>query len=88
MTEYMIPARPGWEPLRVSISASWADSRVGALIGFITVEDEVFGLTVGQDGHVLRLALHEFTVDWRYDVEKDAWVDVNAQRADEGDQEV
>lgn len=89
MTEYMLPARPGWEPLRVSIlPSSGMDSRVGALIGFVVVEDRIRAIVVLEDGFVGVLNRDEFTVDWRYDAESDGWVDVNAPRAGETDQEV
>jgi hypothetical protein len=89
MTEYMIPARPGWEPLRISISAEWANSRVGALIGFVVIPDSgVKGIAVLENGEVAVLERSEFTVDWRYDAETDRWSDVNAPRSEETDQEI
>jgi len=88
MIEYMLPARPGWEPLRVSVFASWANSRVGALIGFAVVEARLVGIVVLEDGEVAVLERNEFSVDWRYNAETDRWMDVNAPRAEETDQEV
>lgn len=34
-------------------------------------------LTLGQEGELGRLPFSEVTVDWRYDVRKDAWIDQN-----------
>jgi len=48
----------------------------------------VFGIAVLEDGQVQSLALDEFKVDWQYDTETDQWVDVNARRAAEADQEI
>lgn len=79
---------PSGEPLRVSISASWVDSRNGALIGFMVDEaSELRGIIVTESGQVVDVSVAEFSIDWRYDVENDVWVDVNAQRAPETDQE-
>jgi hypothetical protein len=89
MIEYMLPARPGWEPLRISVSATWANSRVGALIGFAVMPTVgLVGIAVLEDGTVAMLERSEFTVDWRYNAETDRWVDVNAPRAEETDQEI
>jgi len=80
---------PAGEPLRISISAGWCSSRNGALIGFGLREGgSVFGIAVLEDGQVQSLALDEFKVDWQYDVATDQWVDVNARRAAEADQEI
>lgn len=89
MIEYMLPARPGWEPLRISVSASWANSRVGALIGFAVMPAlGLVGIAVLENGEVAMLERSEFTVDWRYDAETDRWSDVNAPRSEETDQEL
>jgi hypothetical protein len=80
---------PAGEPLRISISAEWCPSKNGALIGFGLREGgSVFGIAVLEDGQVQSLALNEFKVDWQYDVATDQWVDVNARRAAEADQEI
>jgi hypothetical protein len=45
-------------------------------------------MAVLEDGQVQALALDEFKVDWQYDATTDQWVDVNARRAAEVDQEI
>ena len=90
MIEYMIPARPGWEPLRITLSADLLyNSRTAALIGFAVLPAlGVVGIAVLEHGEVAVLERSEFTVDWRYNAETDRWMDVNAPRAEETDQEV
>jgi hypothetical protein len=79
----MIGLFPAGEPLRVTITADWVGSRNGALIGFTIHEGELLGLIVDEKGNVVRVERSDFTVDWRYDVETDRWVDVNTRQTDQ-----
>jgi hypothetical protein len=74
---------PAGEPLRISISATWINSRVGALIGVYEDEDRIQGIVVCEDGSMALVPFSDFTVDWRYDVETDRWVDVNTRQTDQ-----
>jgi hypothetical protein len=84
---------PSGEPLRVSVTADWLDFRNGALIGLlaITSKDDRVGLSgvvVAENGRIEIVSVSDFTVDWRYDTATDRWIDANAPRAEETDQEL
>lgn len=84
----MISLFPSGEPLRVSIKSSWTGSHNGALLGFAVGKGDIlYGIVVLEDGRVARVQADEFHVDWVYEVENDRWIDVNARRALESDQE-
>lgn len=70
------------EPPRVSINSPLG--RNGLLLGMLSSEHGLEGIVCLEEGDVTLLPVSEFTVDYRYQVENDRWVDVNAQ---EGAQE-
>jgi len=75
---------PSGEPLRVTITAKWADSRTGALLGFGQDKPgSMFGIVVLESGSVASISTSEFTIDWRYEAETDRWVDLNVPRTDQ-----
>lgn len=71
------------EPPRVSIRLAHV-GRNGLLLGMLSSEHGLEGIVCLEEGDVTLLPVSEFTVDYRYQVENDRWVDVNAQ---EGAQE-
>lgn len=74
------------EPPRVSITApEIADgSRVALLLGFTDVNG-LEGLLCLEDGSIMRIPVAAFTLDYRYEVETDRWIDQNAPRPDQED---
>lgn len=80
---------PSGEPLRVSIVKSAGFTSIcGALIGFVFDRNNLSGIIVLEDGTVSRVPCDQFSVDWRYDAERDRWIDVNVQDGGETDQDV
>jgi hypothetical protein len=84
----LLPIGGPLETLHVSVGAAWAMTRQGVLIGFMDDQGALYGVVVGEGGQVLRLATNEFTIDWRYDVETDQWVDIYAKRSAETGAEI
>lgn len=72
------------EPPRVSISEPDAagGSRVALLLGFVAGPAGLEGLLCLEDGSLTVLPASVFTVDYRYRVETDRWIDMNSDQPD------
>jgi len=72
------------EPLRVSIVDGYP-SRNGLLVG-IEGGDTLRGIVCMEDGSISYVDAGNFTIDYRYDVLTDRWVDITVQKPDQTDQ--
>lgn len=64
------------EPPRVTIRAKHINSGVGLLLGLAMLgEKSLVGIICCEDGELTLAEVDGFTIDYRYDVEKDTWVD-------------
>jgi hypothetical protein len=72
------------EPYRITINQpeAAAGSRNGLLLGVLN--GETFqGIVLLEDGSVTQLDSWMWTIDYRYEVESDRWMDVNRPEADQ-----
>ena len=67
------------EPVRVTFTSEAVGvGRVGLLMGMVDRDPRALGLVVLEDGSLSFVDARYFTVDWRYDAEKDRWASVDA----------
>lgn len=86
----MITLLPPEHSLRVSLlpeATAYTDCSVGLLLGFIQVDSETVALVCDENGHLWRMGLGEFTADIRYHHERDQWLDLEALRSPQSDQD-
>lgn len=69
------------EPYRVTINqpSIAAGSHVGLLMGLVFEGRTMLGILMLEDGTLTQINTAYFSIDFRYDVESDRWVDRNAQ---------
>lgn len=72
------------EPIRVSIDPKWSGGRVGLLAGVALVGGDLEGIVVLEDGSVSLIGVKYFTMDWRYDVQQDRWLSLDAMETAQG----
>lgn len=73
------------EPPRVSINepSVVGGSRNGLLMGLAVAGNDVMGVLCLEDGRITLAHASHFTIDFRYDPERNQWTDQNQPRGDQ-----
>jgi hypothetical protein len=75
------------EPPRISIDPKIDIGRNGLLMGMAVLGGEnsqkLVGIVIRENGDISFLPADLFTVDYRYDVSRNIWIDTNAPEADQ-----
>lgn len=59
--------------------ATLADGQPCLLLGLLN-SDSLNAVYMDQEGRISTIPVSELTVDWRYDVRKDVWIDQNVPK--------
>lgn len=80
MSIFMLP-EDGY--LRGQVDEPIDGTKVVMVIGFLDSNGTAQVIFVAGDGTLHQSSLHHVTIDWRYDVEKDAFIDVGTRAEDD-----